>query len=284
MTYFPQALLRTIIDAKGDIIAGTAADVAARVAVAADGAFIRAKASASPGVEWDVMGSFTYWEVDKPPTSADADDDEFEDASGQSGPINGLDAKWSWLNQGTSTISFTHRKAKIAVQTGASTNIRGIKQVIAGGTPLYSAKLCLGNVSFFTNDNRVMIGLYNSVNGRLMTIGLRMSGGTSVVVEALKWTNTTTINTTLASMPIALVGGPAYFSIGLSGTNLLARFSHDGTAWLTFIFEALATFIGTPTDVGIFGCCATASQTLNAECEWFRLANIPGADVTVIME
>lgn len=283
MTYFPQALLRTIIDAKGDIIAGTAADVAARVAVGANGTFLRGASGQTPGVEWDVMGSFKYWEPDIPPSSADADDDEFEDASGQSGPVNGLDAKWTWLNQGTSTISFAHQRAKIAVQTGASTNIRGIKQVIAGGTPVYTAKMAIGNCSFVTNDDRVMIGLYNSVNGRLMTVGIRKTSG-SVVIEAIKWTSTSAISATMVTIPIAIVGGPAYLSIGLSTTNVLGRFSMDGIAWITMIFEAVATFIGTPTDVGIFGCCATASQTLNAEAEWFRLVSTPGAVITVITE
>jgi hypothetical protein len=37
-----------------------------------------------------------------PPGSANAKDDEFADGSSQSGPINGLDAKWSKHNLGTS--------------------------------------------------------------------------------------------------------------------------------------------------------------------------------------
>lgn len=41
-----------IIDAKGDLIAGTAADTAARLAVGTDGLVLRALASATPGVAW----------------------------------------------------------------------------------------------------------------------------------------------------------------------------------------------------------------------------------------
>ncbi len=42
----------TIIDAKGDVIAGTAADTAARLAVGSDGQVLTADAASTPGVKW----------------------------------------------------------------------------------------------------------------------------------------------------------------------------------------------------------------------------------------
>lgn len=47
-----EAILDTIIDAKGDLIAGTAADTPARVPVGADGLFLKADSVASTGVSW----------------------------------------------------------------------------------------------------------------------------------------------------------------------------------------------------------------------------------------
>lgn len=44
----------TIFDAKGDIIAATAADTAARVAVGANGLALVARSSATPGIAWEV--------------------------------------------------------------------------------------------------------------------------------------------------------------------------------------------------------------------------------------
>jgi hypothetical protein len=53
LTPLPNGLLsQTIIDAKGDLIAGSAADTAARLAVGAMGTWLHAKSSASLGVEW----------------------------------------------------------------------------------------------------------------------------------------------------------------------------------------------------------------------------------------
>lgn len=44
----------TLFDAKGDIIAATAADTAARVAVGADGTFVMADSGSTPGLKWYV--------------------------------------------------------------------------------------------------------------------------------------------------------------------------------------------------------------------------------------
>jgi pectate lyase len=41
-----------VIDAKGDLIAGTASDTAAKVTVGANGTFLKANSSQTAGVEW----------------------------------------------------------------------------------------------------------------------------------------------------------------------------------------------------------------------------------------
>lgn len=45
----------TIINAKGDLIAGTANDTAARVAVGSSGQYLKADSGATPGVSWDTL-------------------------------------------------------------------------------------------------------------------------------------------------------------------------------------------------------------------------------------
>jgi hypothetical protein len=46
------AIVDTIVDAKGDLIAGTAADTVGRVAVGANGTILKANSSATAGLEW----------------------------------------------------------------------------------------------------------------------------------------------------------------------------------------------------------------------------------------
>lgn len=57
-----EAILDTLIDAKGDLIAGSAADTPARVAVGADGTLLTADSSAAGGVAWSAAG-FTTGDV-----------------------------------------------------------------------------------------------------------------------------------------------------------------------------------------------------------------------------
>jgi len=51
------AIQNAIVDAKGDLIAATAADTPARLAVGSNNTFLRANSSASTGIEW--AGSYT---------------------------------------------------------------------------------------------------------------------------------------------------------------------------------------------------------------------------------
>ena len=46
------AIPKSIIDAKGDLIAGTGSDTSARLAVGSDGKYLRAKSSEGTGLEW----------------------------------------------------------------------------------------------------------------------------------------------------------------------------------------------------------------------------------------
>lgn len=51
------SLLVTIIDAKGDLIVGTAADVAARLAAGTDGQFLVVNSATTTGLQWTSHGS-----------------------------------------------------------------------------------------------------------------------------------------------------------------------------------------------------------------------------------
>jgi hypothetical protein len=54
------AIAKTIVDAKGDIIAATAADTVARLAVGANATVLTADSTAATGLKWAAPAGFTY--------------------------------------------------------------------------------------------------------------------------------------------------------------------------------------------------------------------------------
>jgi hypothetical protein len=56
-------IAKAIVDAKGDLIAATAADTVARVAVGTNGQVLTADSTAAAGVSWASSSSGTHYEV-----------------------------------------------------------------------------------------------------------------------------------------------------------------------------------------------------------------------------
>lgn len=82
----------TIIDAKGDLIAGTAADTAARVAVGTNGQVLTADSSLSSGVKWATPGTGavatdTIWDAKGDIVAASAADTAARLAVGSNGQV-----------------------------------------------------------------------------------------------------------------------------------------------------------------------------------------------------
>lgn len=105
------------------------------------------------GVEWraDATGGGGGAEGDgkpyiwTPPGSAHATDDEFNDGSGMSGPTNGLDAKWTKRNMGTSTWlklddTYAPGCAYFDIPTGQAAS-QGIYQAVPAGDWTYMARM-----------------------------------------------------------------------------------------------------------------------------------------------
>lgn len=95
--------------------------------------------------------------LDTLPTSAATEDDEFNDGTGFSGPVNGLNAKWTKRNLASTRLQFDNAKAPgcaLFDLEASSTASQAIYQTVPAGDWTFAAKFTL-----HYSDARVMWGL-----------------------------------------------------------------------------------------------------------------------------
>lgn len=184
-----------------------------------------------------------------PPVSANATyDDEFDDATGMSGTVNGLNARWAWRNQGTSTITYgTAGWGKIALQSQGGNNFRGIDiAALADGTydTCVSVGYPLGTGSGVHGAGGM--ALIDHTNGDFYFFG-KLRDTTTEYIAIQRWTNATTFSANDALITIAAGLTRAFLRVVKSGTTLEFWFSSDGIAFqrvLTTTDAVSATRIG----------------------------------------
>lgn len=171
-------------------------------------------------------------------------DDEFDDTTGNSGPNNGLDARWNWYNQGAAAVSWAYPGyLTLDPPSQITVNWRILYiNSIADGT--YEAYVSLNGV---VNEARGGICAIDYTNGDFYTIFLDSQDGQRIKVE--RWTNPTTVGANHFNG----TGWPqsAYLRIIKNGTNLQFWASRDGRGWYRFFS---VTDIVNVTGIGI---CAT---------------------------
>lgn len=196
------AVPKSLVDAKGDLLVGTADNTVSRLSAGTNGHVLTADSTVAEGVKWAAAaggGSLTVQDenanvstavtqidfqgagvtatagtgevivtipggsgsssngpdgkptLHTPPSSPNAKDDEFNDTTGMSGPVNGLDAQWSKRNLATASwLVLDDTKAPGAVlfdvPTGQTTDQLLHQPVPAGDFEAY-ARLQLGEAS-----------------------------------------------------------------------------------------------------------------------------------------
>jgi hypothetical protein len=189
---------------------------------------------------------------DAPPGSADADDDEFHDVTGQSGPINGLDAKWTQVNWGTTPLSFANGCAIFTPQDAGTTSLRILSQPVPGGNFIRRAKISLTANS----DNFAAIGIVASqgtgaTDNHLSIEYLRTD--TDGAIQVRQWSDYNTITGFPALWDITQVNGWIWFELEYDGTNIIFRVSVNGVGYATVHTETVAGHLTALGNWGVFG-------------------------------
>lgn len=224
----------SLVDAKGDLIVGTANDTVARLPIGAAGTIPTADPSQTTGIRWTAPASAypTGYASDGTvtadvlPSSANPCDDEFNDASGMSGPTNGLAAKWSKHNLATSSwLVLNNSKFPgsllFDIPTGQVAD-QAIYQAVPAGDFRISARF-----NRVDGDSRQMWAIFvvnTSGNGVCLNLDDGSAGPVLRVLTA--WQQTATIGAAGFTLQTTYAAGlPVYATLRKSGTT------YYGAAW-----------------------------------------------------
>jgi hypothetical protein len=166
------AIQPTIVDAKGDLIAGTAADTVARLAVGTNGQYLKADSTQTTGLAWgtitQAVSSVTTAEVATSQTYTSA---SYGDLT-TSGPAVTVTTGTSVLVAITATVS-----------NGTSQNVSLVSVAVSGSTTTAAADAnALYNTSDVASGTRqmtVLIPLTVTAGSNTFTLKYRVGGGTT---------------------------------------------------------------------------------------------------------
>lgn len=197
--------------------------------------------------------------IDAPPANPHSMDDEFDDTV--------MDAKWSWVNQGTATWTENGRYGAIDILPG-SDHTRLLVQAAPAGDFTATAKVMLNGPRL--NYFNIGICLYNSANSRRIIFG-KCSRDSYSGMQAIKFTSNTAY-----SSDAYLNGGWdsnfIYVRIRKVGSSYFLDMSIDGDFWWQVFTETISNFLSAISHVGI-GYFRNNSNglTYKGRCDWFRV-------------
>jgi hypothetical protein len=163
------AINPTIVDAKGDIIAATAADTVARLAVGANNTVLTADSSTATGLKWAASSG---------PTFANGVTDVATNENTTSGSYTDLTTAQSvTVTTGTRAIVFI----STAIQNGATANAGGIMSFgISGATTRAAADITSIGLRYFAGASNLQLQL----SGAFLVTGL--TAGSNVFTAKFK--------------------------------------------------------------------------------------------------
>lgn len=264
----------SLIDAKGDLVVGTANDAVARLVAGANGTVLTADSAQSTGLKWATPASTSEITPDTPLTSSNAADDEGELADNTTLDTAGTRfsgaTAWADHNKGTATYEYYRGAIVLRLPTGQANpmELRGATQAVpsVGTDFLYETHAILG-VDFAVSDqfldwSAAGIGLRESGTSKVLwwTVGVE---GSSTKWQVRRLTNDTTWPANPYSRTFTGQGVQGWLRIGRTGTTIQCSVSVDqGHSWNIVYSESQTTsFTTAPDQVGLFGNARNAQGT-----------------------
>lgn len=198
---------------------------------------------------------------DRPPLAPSTYDDEFEDAS--------IDSKWSWLNQGTATISEALGYSVLTAPGTSGDQVRGRIQAAPSTSTAFTMSAKMRTAALNQNFVNSGIIVYNSGNGRLISCSIDQGGGWRVS----RWNSASSFSADIIGANTGVSQIPEYFRIVFDGSTTFSfYFSRDGQSWIKHATtETLAAFISSFTSIGFYCDMNNTSYTAIADISWFRV-------------
>jgi len=204
-------------------------------------------------------GELTHGD-DAPPLVANAMDDEFNQATFNSG-------LWTWVNQSTASVSVSGKGyLEMTVPGGGTGGFREIVQNLPSAPYSFKTKFVCGGVS--ENFHFCGMVLRESATGKAVAVFLQNSGPTCASFE-YSITNDTA-NPATFNVPVSGSGssnsncGPFYVQMARTGTTITISWSTDpaiDSMVRTASFTMTTYFTTAPNQIGIFTSGQTATNT-----------------------
>jgi hypothetical protein len=244
------------LDTKGDLIVFGKKNE--RLPVGTNGQVLTADSAQALGVKWAPPAgggsSYIKYDPDEPPETANAKDDEFNDAS--------IDAKWTWANQGTATAEEGGKAGLISITPANDSKYRCLTQAVPAGAWTLTAKVHFGGD--FIDDSYAGIVILPATDGAVEALAIGKDGSSATNLRAEKWTNWSTFDSqrklTYWNATVC------YLKIAWNGTNLTYSISSTGVAYAKLLNAFAPSF--TPGRIGI----AARGNALPSYFDWFRVA------------
>jgi hypothetical protein len=249
----------------GDIIVGGSSGTPARLAAGTDGEVLTL-VSGTPSWEAATGGSVAWldYHPDKPPSSPNAMDDEFD-----AGSLN--TSLWTWGNQGTSTATQANSRLTLEGQVSGGDNIRYIYQALPAAPCEFTAKIGFPRPSGMVNYMHAGIGIRYAA-GDDFFLGGWTNNGDPYIMSATFNTATSSATNGVQSAAAVFVP-PMYWRMKVTaGTDVDFSYSIDGVNFIRQRSMPFGTaFAGnSPDQVLLFSNPNNTTASATIVVEWFR--------------